>query len=354
MRQTIRHALAALALMPVGLCALATTAAQASPAEVRAKKAEVARLQARLDAIGERVADTAERYNGARWRLGQINERLVVNQRVLEKSIADLATSERVLAERIEALYRRPDPSLLDVLLEQRNLSAVVAEVGALDRAGGQDARLVDRTRTLRDTTRRTRIELSKDRAEARVEIRRAAREKQRVTAILAERQVLLRSARADLRQAIADEAVQRRAAALAARAGRANLARTDRPAYTGPMPSGSPNAEAARIALSFQGVPYLWGGASPSTGFDCSGLASYAYAQVGKSVPHYTVSIYNAFPKVDRGDLQPGDLVFFRGLGHMGIYIGNNMMVHAPQTGDVIHVRDMSYRSDYVGAVRP
>lgn len=337
----------------VGLCGLSPAPAQASPAQVRAQKAEVARLQARLDAIGERVADTAERYNGARWRLGRINERLVVNQRVLEQAIADLAMSERVLAERLEALYRRPDPTLLDVLLTQRSLTAAVSEAGALERAGGADARLVDRTRTLRNTTRRTRIALSRDRAEARVEIRRAEEEKQRVTAILEERQALLRSARAGLRQAIADEAMQRRAAALAARAGRANLARADRPAYTGPLPSGSPNAEAARIALSFQGVPYLWGGASPS-GFDCSGLASYAYAQVGKSVPHYTVSIYNAFPRVDRGELQPGDLVFFRGLGHMGIYIGNNMMVHAPQTGDVIHVRDMSYRSDYVGAVRP
>ncbi len=335
------------------LATVSTASLQANPA-VRAKKAEVARLQAQLDAIGERVADTAERFNGARWRLGEIKKRLVINQRTLAKAIADLSTSERVLAERIEALYRRPDPGLIEIILTQRSLSAAVSEVGALERAGGADARLVGRTRTLRDATRRARLALAKDRTEAQVEIRKAAKEKRQVERILAERTEILREARSDLRQAIADEAMQRRAAALAARAGRANLARMDRPAYTGPLPSGSANAEAAKIALSFQGVPYLWGGASPSTGFDCSGLASYAYAQVGKSVPHYTVSIYNAFPKVDRSELEPGDLVFFRGLGHMGIYIGNNMMVHAPQTGDVVHVRDMSYRSDYVGAVRP
>ena len=104
---------------------------------------------------------------------------------------------------------------------------------------------------------------------------------------------------------------------------------------------------------MQYLGVPYVWGGASPS-GFDCSGLASYAYAQIGKSVPHYTVAIWNAFPKVPSDQLQPGDLVFYRGLGHMGIYIGGGQYVHAPQTGDVVKVTSMSERSDYVGAVRP
>jgi cell wall-associated NlpC family hydrolase len=118
-------------------------------------------------------------------------------------------------------------------------------------------------------------------------------------------------------------------------------------------MPSGSGNAAAASVAMRYLGVPYVWGGASPS-GFDCSGLASYAYAQIGKSVPHYTVSIWNAFPKVPSGALEVGDLVFFRGLGHMGIYIGGGQYVNAPQTGDVVKVSSMSGRSDYVGAVRP
>ncbi len=105
---------------------------------------------------------------------------------------------------------------------------------------------------------------------------------------------------------------------------------------------------------MSQLGVPYRWGGSSPSSGFDCSGLAAWAYAQIGKSVPHYTVAAYNAFPKVPSSQLQPGDLVFFRGLGHMGIYIGGGQYVHAPQTGDVVKVSSIGGRSDYVGATRP
>ena len=104
---------------------------------------------------------------------------------------------------------------------------------------------------------------------------------------------------------------------------------------------------------MQYQGVPYVWGGASPS-GFDCSGLASYAYAQIGKSVPHYTYAIWSAFPQVPPGQYQPGDLVMLNGLGHMGIYIGDGMMVHAPSTGDVVRVVPMSSRSDLVGVVRP
>jgi cell wall-associated NlpC family hydrolase len=104
---------------------------------------------------------------------------------------------------------------------------------------------------------------------------------------------------------------------------------------------------------MQYQGVPYVWGGASPS-GFDCSGLASYAYAQIGKSVPHYTYAIWSAFPQVPAGQYEPGDLVMLNGLAHMGIYIGNGMMIHAPHTGDVVRVVPLSTRGDIVGVVRP
>jgi cell wall-associated NlpC family hydrolase len=99
-------------------------------------------------------------------------------------------------------------------------------------------------------------------------------------------------------------------------------------------------------------GTPYVWGGSGPG-GFDCSGLASYAYSAIGKSVPHYTGAIWSEFPKVSNTDLQAGDMVFFNGGGHMGIYIGGGQYVHAPHTGDVVKVSKLGDRSDYMGAVR-
>ncbi|MGE0027734.1 MAG: C40 family peptidase [Thermoleophilia bacterium] len=111
-------------------------------------------------------------------------------------------------------------------------------------------------------------------------------------------------------------------------------------------------NARAARIALRYLGTPYVYGGGSPA-GFDCSGLVSYAYGQVGVAMDHNTDAIWGAYPKVPRDQLQIGDMVFFSGLGHMGIYVGRGRYVHAPHSGEVVEVAPMAGRDDYVGAVR-
>jgi cell wall-associated NlpC family hydrolase len=108
-------------------------------------------------------------------------------------------------------------------------------------------------------------------------------------------------------------------------------------------------------VAMSQLGTPYVWAGAAPG-GFDCSGLVSWAYAQVGVSVPHSTYAQYNMGVAVSKDQLQAGDLVFFDGLGHVGIYIGGGQFVHAPHTGDVVKISGMGegwYSSTYVGARR-
>jgi cell wall-associated NlpC family hydrolase len=122
------------------------------------------------------------------------------------------------------------------------------------------------------------------------------------------------------------------------------------------------PNVPAARysqvvgIALQYLGIPYVWGGASPSAGFDCSGFVQYIYAQVGVYLPHHAASQYNYGVPVSREQLAPGDLVFFDGLGHVGIYIGDGQFVHAPHTGDVVKISslyDSWYASTWYGARR-
>ncbi len=80
-----------------------------------------------------------------------------------------------------------------------------------------------------------------------------------------------------------------------------------------------------------------------------------YVYAQLGISLPHYAAAQYQMGVPVPRDDLQPGDLVFFDGLNHVGIYIGGNQFVHAPETGDVVKISSLTgwYADNYVGARR-
>lgn len=121
-----------------------------------------------------------------------------------------------------------------------------------------------------------------------------------------------------------------------------------------------STGLRAVAIAEQFLGVPYVWGGASPS-GFDCSGLTLYAYAQLGIPMPHFTGYQWNLGRRLGPGEqLAPGDLVFFHmqsyGPGHEGMYIGNGRFIHAPHTGDVVKISslaDPGYALGYVGAVR-
>ena len=110
--------------------------------------------------------------------------------------------------------------------------------------------------------------------------------------------------------------------------------------------------AQALRWALSRRGSPYVWGAAGPHA-FDCSGLVLWAYAQVGISLPHFTGDQWNMGVHVARADLQPGDLVFFYpDIGHVGLYIGNGLMVDAPNFGETVQVEPVMW-DVYVGAVR-
>ena len=118
--------------------------------------------------------------------------------------------------------------------------------------------------------------------------------------------------------------------------------------------PASPTGASAVAIAQHYLRVPYVWGGAIPATGFDCSGLTRFVYAQLGVNLPHYAASQFAAFPKLDPAQLQPGDLVFFGSpIHHVGIFVGSGTMIEAPYTGVDVRYHSI-YRRDFAGAARP
>jgi cell wall-associated NlpC family hydrolase len=112
-------------------------------------------------------------------------------------------------------------------------------------------------------------------------------------------------------------------------------------------VPKPTVGERAAAIAVREVGVPYRWGGSSPAGGFDCSGLVYWAYGRLGIELPHSSYALYSQGTRVARSRMKPGDLLFFAGLGHVGIYIGRGRMVHAPHTGTRVQVVKLG-RSPY------
>ncbi|HZQ16826.1 MAG TPA: C40 family peptidase [Gaiellaceae bacterium] len=115
---------------------------------------------------------------------------------------------------------------------------------------------------------------------------------------------------------------------------------------------------EQARIvtfARRFLGVRYSYGGTSPRFGFDCSGFTRFVYGHFGIVLPHYSVAQFGLGRRVARARLRPGDLVFFDGLGHVGLYLGNGRFIHAPHSGTRVSIDSLSgsYGAGYDGAVR-
>lgn len=148
-------------------------------------------------------------------------------------------------------------------------------------------------------------------------------------------------------------------AASLSACAGQSAVKSPPASADTGTQPPTSVARQAASIALRQVGVPYRYGGNTPS-GFDCSGLVHYSYQRAGKAVPRTTTQLWNATSAVDNDDIRVGDLLFFRfdgKMSHVGMYIGDSRFVHAPSSGKTVSVELLSsdyYRRAFIRAGRP
>jgi cell wall-associated NlpC family hydrolase len=109
------------------------------------------------------------------------------------------------------------------------------------------------------------------------------------------------------------------------------------------------------RFARRYLGVRYTYGGVSPRTGFDCSGFTRFVYAHFGVTLPHLAAAQFALGRGVSRERLRPGDLVFFDKLGHVGLYLGGGMFIHAPHAGARVEISSLNgwYMTRFDGARR-
>jgi cell wall-associated NlpC family hydrolase len=394
---------------------LAGDLSAASPKErLRQKRAQAAAVLAQVNGLDRQFEASVEAWNGARYELGVTRKQLASDRARLRVAERQRHAAVERLEQRVRALYEAgDDPTTLGIFLGSTSVSDLVDRIDAANAVATADRELVMQTSAARTRYARAEQRTAATARRRAVAFRQRSRERARIGAFLTERKRLLASVQSEVatlqkeeaeRQArLAAEARARLAAEQAAaarrarqeaavRAAQAEAARRRRAATTTtaatttappatttaapatttapdppapaptttapplpPAPSspGAGHPEAATIALRYLGVRYVWGGATPA-GFDCSGLVMYVYAQLGISLPHYAAAQYQLGTPVARDQLQPGDLVFFDGLDHVGIYIGGGQVVHAPQTGDVVKISAVAdWGAGYVGARR-
>ena len=366
---------AALAALGV-LLVLAAGPATADPS-IASKREQAQAVLGQVQELDSKLSHAIESYNLANIQLSQIDADLKTNGRHLVIARSSLGAAQVHIAKRLRALYINGDAGgAVEVILGAKSLDDLLDRLDMAERVGGQDAQVLKDVRKFRNEVRKRGAQLRRDRTrQAQVVAERAA-QKRSIEGQLAERQRLVASIRDEIarmeaaeRRRQAELERQARARLEAAAAARASAHQqtldlssgpvTDFPADGTSSASSVPAPPPAKyggvvgIAMQYLGTPYVWGGASPG-GFDCSGFAMYVYAQVGISLPHNAAMQYSSVGvSVSRDDLQAGDLVFFDGLGHMGIYIGGGQFIHAPHTGDVVKISYMSDHGGYVGARR-
>jgi cell wall-associated NlpC family hydrolase len=347
----------------VGL--FASASATADPGSIASKQAQAQQVLGQIQQIDSSLEGAIEAYNLANVRLAKIEHDQSENRHELVVAKSNLKHSQAALAARLVSTYTSSeDNSTLAVLLGSTSLDDLLNRVETINSTSRQDARIVREVTSFKKAVLHHRAELANAHAEQQQIVAEKAAQRQRIESQLAARRQLLSSIRGEIERMKAAEAAQQRQLEAAARARLAGAP----PPSTGSIAVGAaaatpegttvapPNVHGGvvGIAMGYQGVPYVWGGASPR-GFDCSGFVMYVFAKIGVSLPHSSYAQFGMGTPVSIGQLQAGDLVFFSGASHVGIYIGGGQFIHAPHTGDVVKISSLSgyYSSAFAGGRR-
>jgi peptidoglycan DL-endopeptidase CwlO len=349
-----RHAPFALVLaLAVGLAAAgAAGAAPVAPNAALAAKAKA--LQAKLDAQHAEVERLAEQLNATDDRRARLKASLARLHRRQQAAKRQLDTAQRELDEQARATYMNGPQWLLGELVGGTSPPDAMRQLPLTKAALEARAAVVTEVRVRKGEVDGLDERVAAELAEADLVHRRQADERRQVQHLVTQLQQTLHKIDKQLAGYLEAEQARSEAARRAAWSGYMSGVGT----VQSWLQAGPVARAAVRWALAQLGDPYRWGASGPGT-FDCSGLTSAAYRAAGVAIPRVSRAQWGAGLHVELANLLPGDLVFYADnpadpatIHHVGMYIGNGLMVHAPHTGDVVRVASI-WREGYAGATR-
>jgi peptidoglycan hydrolase CwlO-like protein len=303
---------AALALM-LGAFVLSLVFAAAAPASpIASKKARLKAIQAKLDTVYTQAEVAVEKYNQANSQLDSVQLKVKQNQHLLDVAEHNLKTANTQLVVRAQTIYKSRDVGIVDVLFQARTFDELVTQLDMMNRIGNSDVDTVKAIAAYRRDIKDRRIKLEADKKAAASLLSERTAQKDQILALESKLEHMTKGLKAEIKKM----------------------------------------REIVTIAQRYFGVPYVWGGASPS-GFDCSGLTMYCYAQIGIQLSHGATDQQRASTPVALSDLRPGDLVFFGNASyshHVAIYAGGGSVIEAPHTGDVVRYGSLYGRDAWIG----
>jgi len=342
-KRTSRTRRAALTVL-FSACVLSLVFAAASPASpISNKKARLKAVQTKLDTVYTQVDVAVEKYNQATSRLDNVELKITENQHLLGLAEHNLEIANKQLKVRAENIYKSRDVGIVDVLFQADSFDELITQLDMMSRIGNSDVDTVKAIAAYRRDIKDRRVELEADKKAAAKLVAERAAQKNQILALESKLEKMTKGLKGEIKRLREQAAL---AAKLAAQRSWGGIV----PLAADPNSPGHP--EIVTIALRYFGIPYVWGGASPS-GFDCSGLTMYCYAQIGIRMWHGATDQQRQSTPLALSDLRPGDLVFFGNSSyshHVAIYAGGGSVIEAPHSGDVVRYGALGGRDAWIG----
>ena len=322
------------------------------PSTAAPRRADLEDARSRLMQLEKDFEIVVERYNLVHERLTSLQARIAQSEAEVHDIEQRMRIRQATAVELATELYKSGRTLQIEGVLSADSLADLDTRVEYLETSATAQANVFERLSVDRQELDRRISELDLQQQEALAAQRVIDTLRTRIEAKIASQADEVSRLNAQI-----EEAEQRAAAAARRAAAQSTWAPTTSgvgSAVAHPEPASNGGAQkAVDAALSQLGKPYQWGAEGPDS-YDCSGLTLWAWAHGGVSLPHNSGAQYAATARVDRSDIEPGDLLFFGSpIHHVGMYIGNGQMVEAPYSGAQVRVNSID-RSDYVGAGRP